>query len=80
VLPLQSYGSSTPFVGVVGLHVAPGALTEVGRIVHGGNGRVAPVSRSLVVGDRLYTLSWLGLQAAALDTLAPLHFVAFATP
>jgi hypothetical protein len=56
---------------------SPVAITDA---TYGGNARVAPVSRSLVVGDRLYTLSWPGLQAAALDTPAPLHFVAFATP
>jgi uncharacterized secreted protein with C-terminal beta-propeller domain len=80
VLPLQTPGATPPFVGAVGLRVAPGALTEVARVVHGGDRGVAPVSRALVVGDRLYTLSYLGLQAAALDTLAPVDFVAFATP
>jgi uncharacterized secreted protein with C-terminal beta-propeller domain len=80
VLPLQTYEGSSPFVGAVGLHVTPGALTEVGRVVHGSGQDVAPVSRSLVVGDRLYTLSYLGLQASRLDTLAPAGFAAFPAP
>ena len=78
VLPLQSYGPA-PFLGSVGLKVAPTALTEVGRIVHhsAARGEDAPIERTLVIGDKLYTLSWLGLSASNLDTLAPLSYTAF---
>jgi uncharacterized secreted protein with C-terminal beta-propeller domain len=79
VLPLQTYeptgGGS--FVGAIGLKVAAGGIGELGRVVHGSGDTVAPIARSLVIGDRLYTLSSLGLQASRLDTLAPVAFVAF---
>lgn len=74
--PTDDQGNGA-FVGAVGLHVAAGGLTEVGRIVHGTAQDVAPIGRSLVVGDRVYTLSWLGLAASRLDTLAPVAFVRF---
>jgi uncharacterized secreted protein with C-terminal beta-propeller domain len=83
VLPLQTYEQSaagpaaTSFVGAVGLKVTAGGISEVGRTVHGSGDTVAPIARSLVIGDRLYTLSSLGLQASRLDTLAPVAFVAF---
>jgi uncharacterized secreted protein with C-terminal beta-propeller domain len=83
VLPLQTYdpagdgGKGTSFTGAVGLRVAPDGIGEIGRVVHGSGDAVAPIARSLVIGDRLYTLSYLGLQASRLDTLAPVAFVAF---
>jgi uncharacterized secreted protein with C-terminal beta-propeller domain len=84
VLPLQLPPSSPDgkdaFAGAVGLHVAPDGIAEVGRVVHGSGDHVAPVGRSLVVGDRLYTLSYLGLQASRLDTLAPVAAVPFPSP
>jgi uncharacterized secreted protein with C-terminal beta-propeller domain len=76
-LPPTDDKGTGAFVGAVGLHVAADGLTEVGRIVHGGDQDVAPIGRSLVVGDRVYTLSWLGLAASRLDTLAPVAFVRF---
>ena len=36
-----------------------------------------PISRSLVVGDTLFTLSWLGLQASDLDTLSETSWIPF---
>jgi uncharacterized secreted protein with C-terminal beta-propeller domain len=76
-LPPTDDKGSGAFVGAVGLHVAADGLTEVGRVVHGGAQDVAPIGRSLVVGDRVYTLSWLGLAASRLDTLAPVAFLRF---
>ena len=77
VLPLQSY--QPPFTGAVGIHVDPGALSEVGRITHKVDARpeFAPVERSLVIGDKLYSLSYLGLSTAGVDTLGPLAYTAF---
>jgi uncharacterized secreted protein with C-terminal beta-propeller domain len=73
VLPL----SSSDFTGAVGLRADAATLAEVGRTSHGSGADVAPIARSLVIGDRLYTLSYKGLQASRLDTLAPLAFLTF---
>jgi uncharacterized secreted protein with C-terminal beta-propeller domain len=77
VLPLRTYGEqgTDAFVGAVGLRVAAGGIGEIGRVVHGTSPQLAPIARSLVIGGRLYTLSYLGLQASRLDTLAPEAFV-----
>ncbi|MDX6726940.1 MAG: hypothetical protein QOK49_1745 [Baekduia sp.] len=81
VLPLTSYDSSgdpaSGFVGAVGLRVTAGAITETGRVTHGDPAQRAPIARSLVIGDRLYTLSYAGLGSARLDTLAPVAFLPF---
>jgi uncharacterized secreted protein with C-terminal beta-propeller domain len=79
VMPLSSYAYPTSFTGAVGLRVEPGAITEVGRITHKVDSRPenAPVERSLVIGDTLYSLSYLGLSTASVDTLGPLGFTAF---
>jgi hypothetical protein len=79
VLPLSTYDQDGPgFVGAVGLHVTAGVLGEYGRVTHGSGADAAPIARSLVVGDRLYTLSYAGLGAHRLDTLTPAGFAAFA--
>jgi uncharacterized secreted protein with C-terminal beta-propeller domain len=79
VVPLSVYGpDGAGFVGAVGLHAGRDALAEYGRIAHGSGPEAAPIARSLVIGDRIYTLSYSGLQANRLDSLAPLGFAAFA--
>jgi uncharacterized secreted protein with C-terminal beta-propeller domain len=82
VLPMQIWEQPTdpqakPFTGAIGLRVAATGIGEIGRVAHGSGDEPAPIARSAVIGDRLYTLSYLGLQAARLDTLAPVAFVAF---
>ena len=76
MLPLNSY--NPVFTGAVGVRVEPNGLTEVGRITHKVDARpeLAPVERSLVIGDKLYSLSYLGLSTAGVDTLGPLGFTA----
>lgn len=54
--------------------VRPEAITEAGRVAHPGN---ATVRRSILLGDRLLTMSDAGLQASALDGYADLGFAAF---
>lgn len=78
VLPLRRFTSDAgPFAGAVGFRVGRSALTEVGRVEHRtAGGQIAPVERSVVIGERLYTLSYAGLQASRLDTLAPVGFAA----
>ena len=84
VLPLwlapSSPDGADAFMGAIGLRVTRDAIAEIGRVRHGDGDQVSPVGRSLVVGDRLYTLSFIGLQASRLDTLAPIATVPFAAP
>ncbi len=70
------------FVGAIGYHVDRSGITEVGRIAHPptAGGYVPPISRSLVVGARLFTVSDGGVLASALDSLGPETFVAFPVP
>jgi uncharacterized secreted protein with C-terminal beta-propeller domain len=81
VLPLQTYAAAgdpaKDFIGAIGLRMDAGTLAEIGRVAHGEGPEHAPIARSLVIGDRLYTLSYLGLEASRLDTLAPVAFVPF---
>ena len=67
------------FSGAVGIHVEPNGLSEVGRITHKVDARpeLAPVERSLVIGDKLYSLSYLGLSTSSVDTLGALGYTAF---
>jgi uncharacterized secreted protein with C-terminal beta-propeller domain len=62
------------FTGAVAVDVAgDGSLSERGRVSHQGHVGVeqyASISRSLVVGDTLYTLSEAGVLASDLTTLA----------
>jgi uncharacterized secreted protein with C-terminal beta-propeller domain len=78
VMPLQTY-NDPPFTGAVGMRIGPAALTEAGRVVHhsAARGDDAQIERSLVIGDKLYTLSWLGLASSGLNDLAPAGFTAF---
>jgi len=89
VAPIQSYGNQSggigeptpgnggptrPFVGAVAFRVGDRSVTEAGRITHPGD---TPIDRSLVVGDRLLTLSRVGLATNDLKTIADIDFLAF---
>jgi uncharacterized secreted protein with C-terminal beta-propeller domain len=77
VVPIQSYGSdgrSAPFMGAVGFSVGDAEVKELGRVAHPDG---QPVQRSLVVGDRLLTLSGGGLRTSVLSTLAEKNWLAF---
>ncbi len=85
VIPLSVFGAQGEpgFTGAVGFRVARDALGEAGRVAHPratANGPAPPVGRSLVIGDRLYTLSYAGLAASRLDTLQAVGFAPFAAP
>jgi hypothetical protein len=70
--------SGDQFTGAVGFHIDRGGISEVGRISHPASSGFTPaITRSIVIGDRLYTLSDEGILASRLDTLAPLTFVSF---
>jgi hypothetical protein len=87
VIPLSVYGMDDgrqTFDGAIGFRVGAASLAEAGRVAHPEQGSqpgyTPSIARSLVVDDRLYTLSYAGLQANRLDTLAPLAFAAFPQP
>ena len=87
VLPVESYGDPQPCApdqpcigapskieaAAVGLTVRPDAIAEAGRVDHGR----ALVRRSIVIGDRLLTMSDAGVKASSLDSWAEDGFAAF---
>lgn len=77
VLPLRTYDSPT-FTGAVGVR-AGDALTELGRVSHPApEGMPVPeVSRALVIGERLLTLSYAGLAESRLGDLGVIGFTPF---
>jgi len=85
VVPLERYSSSETdpgFAGAVGFRVGANTLSEVGRLSHPAPvaaepPRSPPIGRSLVIGSRLYTLSYDGLLTADLDDMVPLGFTPF---
>jgi hypothetical protein len=84
VLPVQVFdngASAGPgFTGALALRVDQSGIAEVGRVAHDPvNGYPPPVTRSLVVGGSLWTLSDGGVMASALDGLGRLGWVAFPT-
>jgi hypothetical protein len=86
VLPVQVYddspsGSSPGFSGAVALTVAASGIAEAGRIAHDPTGGYVPtISRSIVIGDQLLTVSDGGVMASALDGFARTGWVAFPGP
>jgi hypothetical protein len=87
VLPVQVYTfeegkTSTPFIGAIGFHATRAeGVTEAGRTQHpSDSGYSAPIIRSLVIGDRLFTVSVAGVLASDLATFADRGFVAFPAP
>ena len=82
VIPLSTYGDRGPeFEGAVGFSIGAASIAEAGRITHPpktpGETYRPPIGRSLVIGQTLYTLSYAGLAANHVDTLAALSFTAF---
>ena len=71
-LPVPSYEGGAAAVGLTVSRET--GITPVARVHHPGS---APVHRSLVVGDALYTVSDAGIQASDLRTLAPRGYAAF---
>jgi hypothetical protein len=78
--PVQPQASAAQqgFVGAIGYSVDRSGIAEVGRAVHDqANGSTPPIRRSIVIGDRLFTVSDGGVMASALATLARQSFVPF---
>jgi hypothetical protein len=88
VLPLSIYtydpnGKGNTFTGAIGFHATKAdGVTEAGRATHptDQSGYAPPVLRSLVVGDRLFTVSPAGVLASDLGTFADRGFAAFPQP
>jgi uncharacterized secreted protein with C-terminal beta-propeller domain len=88
VLPVSIYnyqpnGTSDTFAGAIGFKATKAdGVTEAGRVSHpkDQNGYSSPVVRSLVVGDRLFTISTAGVLASDLSSFADKGFVAFPAP
>ena len=59
-----------------------GGIAEVGRITHTGTGAswTPAVSRAVIVGDKVFTLSDLGMKANALAGFADRGWAAFPDP
>jgi uncharacterized secreted protein with C-terminal beta-propeller domain len=79
VIPLQQYdatNSSPGFMGAVGMHVVPNEIREVGRVTNHNDA----ITRSLVIGDHLFTLSYNGLQQSDLGNFAEQAWVPFGNP
>jgi hypothetical protein len=67
------------FSGAVGMRVDRAAgIAEAGRTQHPApDGYAPPIERALVADDRLFTISYAGIQAGRLDTLAGTAWVPF---
>jgi len=72
VIPVMDHRTGTS--SAVGFSVAEGAVEEVGRVVQRDRQQIR---RSIVLGDRLLTLSSTGLQTNDLGTLAEQAYLAY---
>ena len=79
VIPLQTYGMNDPgSVGAAGIRVGASTLTDAGRVKHASAEHPwVPVERAFVIGDRLYTLSYLGLAVSGLGDMSTLGYTGF---
>ena len=80
VLPIDASDSQgrSLFDGAIGFRLGRDTgIAERFRISHGTRRHPAPITRSLVVGDALYTLSDAGVAANSLNTSRRLGFAAF---
>jgi uncharacterized secreted protein with C-terminal beta-propeller domain len=79
VLPIDSEG----FSGAAGFSVdRAGGIAEVGRVSHdeAGARRAPSISRAVVVGPRLFTISDSGVKASGLNSFAAAGWAAFPQP
>jgi hypothetical protein len=88
VLPIVVYDYSSDgrpgdsFSGAIGFNATrAGGVTEAGRLSQPAqNGYTPSITRSLVIGDRLFTISTFGALASDLATFADEGFVSFPLP
>jgi hypothetical protein len=78
VIPVELFDRARTFAGAIGFSVdRDGGINETGRVQHDTSEFPAGIRRSLVVGDRLFTVSDLGVKASRLDNLADVAWVPF---
>jgi hypothetical protein len=77
VLPVSMYDRADSFVGAIGFSVKRTGIAEAGRIQHPLEPYPMPIRRSVVVENRLITVSDAGLKLSRLDTLADAAWVPF---
>jgi hypothetical protein len=78
VVPVSIYDDrSDPFNGAIGFRVGASRIDEVVRIEHGDDQYPPPIRRSVVVGNRLFTISDQGAKASSLSSLAEQAWVPF---
>jgi hypothetical protein len=79
--PCASSSPDQSFTGAIGYSIDRGGIAEVGRVTHDAvNGYSPAIVRSVVIGDRLFTISAAGVMASRLATLARQSFAAFPQP
>ena len=79
VIPVSIYGGpGSPFIGAIGFRVGSSDIDEVGRISHEPGGQYpAGITRAVVIGKRLFTISQIGAKSSALSSLADEAWVPF---
>ena len=84
VIPVQQYSQDkdSTFSGAIGFSVDKAAgIEEVGRVTHPSENDFAPpVRRTVVAGDRVYTISDRGVRSSTLAKLADVAWVPFPVP
>ncbi len=77
VLPAERY-DRRPFAGAYGFRIGAASIGRAGELEHEApNDALAPIRRSLVIGDRRYTLSGAGLGVNRLSDLGRVAFTGF---
>ena len=70
VIPVASWLGPRTFVGAVGFRVNRGGITALGNLTHPVDEPwMGQIRRSLVVGERVFTVSDFGILASPIDTL-----------
>jgi hypothetical protein len=79
--PGPTVGPESNFIGAIGFRLDGAGIAEVGRVVHDPvSGSSPQIHRSLVIGNRLFTLSDAGIMASRLATLGREAFIALPQP
>ncbi|HET7713724.1 MAG TPA: beta-propeller domain-containing protein, partial [Patescibacteria group bacterium] len=84
VIPHQSFGPEGPFIGATAATIQPGTgLIELGRTLQPTGDQDlwrGQIRRSMIIGNSLYTISEVGVEALDPSTLASKTWVAFPMP